>query len=133
MIASGDTGDLLGYDTQAKLSLSFPGSVSAQLNAVVPLDANAGKFLVVRNNAPGLALLDFGLAGPREAETRRIDLGSPAELGAIRFNRIRNTEPAAVVVEARVNNGADEIEGWSPWTKLTLDADGGWRAAGLRG
>ena len=133
VIAGGDTGDLVGFDLKARLSLTFPGSISAQLNGLVPLAGAPGKFLVLRNNAPGLALLDFAATGPREAETRRIDLSSPAQLGALRFNRLRDVSAADLSVEARVSNGTDEIEGWGPWTPLKLDPDDGWRAANLRG
>lgn len=133
VIAGGDTGELLGYDLKSRLSVTFAGSASAQLNGITPLAGAAGKFLVLRNNAPGLALLDFTTNGPREAETRRLDLGTPATLGAVRFNRLRDLAPGDVTVEARVNNGSDEIEGWGPWTPLTLGNDGGWRTDGLRG
>ena len=33
----------------------------------------------------------------------------------------------------RTSNGSDEIEGWGPWTALSLGGDGGWRANDLRG
>jgi hypothetical protein len=133
VIAGGDAGELLGFDLKARTSLSFPGSVSAQLNDLVPLSGAPGRFLLLRNNAPGFALLDFGASDPREAETRRIDLGTPALLGAVRFNRIRNLAESAITLDARVNNGTDEVEGWGPWTPLKLEPDGGWRAANLRG
>lgn len=133
VIAGGDTGELLGYDLKSRLSLTFAGSISAQLNGVVPLPGNRGRFLLLRNNAPGLAVLDFQARGPREAETRRIDLNTPARLGAFRVNRLRDLSPADLAIEARVNHGSDEIEGWGPWTALELQPDGGWRADDLRG
>lgn len=133
VVAGGDTGDLLGFDVKARLSLTFAGSVSAQLNGMLALPGAAGKYLLLRNNAPGLALLDFGASGPREAESRRIDLSTPARLGAVRFNRLRNLDAGAIKLDVRVNNGMDEVEGWGPWTPLQLDADGGWRADNLRG
>jgi hypothetical protein len=133
VIAGGDTGELVGYDLKARLSLTFAGSVSAQLNAMLALPGSPGRFLLLRNNAPGLALLDFGNAGTREAETRRIDLGTPALLGALRFSRLRDVSAANLAIDVRVSNGTDEVEGWGPWTPLALDADGGWRTANLRG
>lgn len=133
VIAGGDAGELLGYDLKARLSLTFAGSTSAQVNGIAALPSAPGRFLLLRNNTPGLALLDFNHTGAREAETRRIDLATPAVIGAVRFNRLRNIDPAVVSIEARANNGSDEVEGWGPWTRLTLDPDGGWRAPNLRG
>lgn len=133
VIAGGDTGELLGFDLRSRFALTFAGSESAQLNGLAPIPGAPGRFLVLRNNAPGLALLDFDAAGPREAKTHRIDLGIPSRLGALRFNRLRNVRAQDVHVDVRVSNGSDEVEGWGPWTKLTLDPDGGWRADNLRG
>jgi len=133
ILAGGEAGDLLGYDLKAKLSLTFSGSISAQLNGMVPLPGSANRFLLLRNNAPGLALLDFTATGPREAETRRLDLGTASLLGALRFNRQRNVAAESLALEARVSNGSDEVEGWGPWTVLHAGPDDGWRADGLRG
>lgn len=133
LIGAGELGELLGYDLDARLSLTFAGSVSSQLNAVLPLPGTPGRFLILRNNAPGLALLDFAKPASRQAETRRIDLGTPAQIGALRFSRLRNVPASDVTVDARVSNGTDDVEGWGPWTPLTLDADGGWRGTDLRG
>lgn len=133
IIAGGEQGELLGYDLNARLSLTFPGSDSAQLNNIAPIRGSAGRFLVLQNNAPGLALLDFSAGGPREAETRRIDLGTPAQLGALRFNRLRDVAEQDLELELRTNNSSDEVEGWSPWTPLQMTSDGGWHAADLRG
>jgi hypothetical protein len=133
LAAGGEQGDLLGYDLKARLSLTFAGSISAQLNGLVPLAGN-GKFLLLRNNAPGLAVLDFNAAGVREAETRRLDLIVPATLGALRFNRIRNLPERDLTLDARVSNGSDDVEGWGAWTPLQVGPDAGWRAANsLRG
>lgn len=133
LISAGDTGELLGYDLAGRTSLTFAGSVSSQLNGLVPVGEATGKFLILRNNAPGLSLLDFRASGAREAETQRIDLGTPALLGALRLGRLRDVEPSALVLETRSSYGTDELEGWGPWTPLKLDADGGWRAENLRG
>lgn len=132
LIAGGEAGDLLGYDLKAKLSLTFAGSISSQLNSIVPLASSPDKFLVLRNNAAGLALLDFNANGPREAETKRIDLGVPAQLGALRFNRLRELKDSQVSLDLKLNNGSDELEGWTQWTSLKSAGDG-WRADGLRG
>jgi len=133
IIAGGEQGELLGYDLNARLSLTFAGSDSAQLNSIAPLPGSAGKFLVLHNNAPGIALLDFSAGGPRQAETRRIDLGTPAQLGALRFNRLRHVSERDLALEIRTNNSSDEVEGWGPWTPLQMTSDGGWHAADLRG
>jgi hypothetical protein len=137
IVAGGEQGELVGYDLKARLSLTFAGSVSSQLNALVPLPSSAGgepdRFLILRNNAPGLALLDFTAGGPREAESRRLDLGTPSQVGALRFNRLRNVGAAAIAPEIRASNGSDDLEGWGPWTRLESGPDGGWRADGVRG
>ena len=141
LIAGGEQGELVGYDLKNRLSLTFAGSISSQLNAMVPLpmapghDRSAGsnQFLLLRNNAPGLALLDFDADGAREAETRRIDLITSSQLGALRFNRLRNLPEGNLAPEIRISNGSDEVEGWGPWTALNRATDGGWRTENLRG
>ncbi len=134
VLAGGEQGELFGYDLKAKLSLTFAGSISSQLNGFAPIAGAPGKFLLLRNNAPGLALLDFTATGTREAETRRLDLNTPSLLGALRFNRLRNLAENQLAPELRLSNGSDEIEGWGPWTALKPGAAGdGWRAENLRG
>lgn len=131
--AGGEQGELVGFDVKQRLSLTYAGSNSSQLTTLAPVSGRAGQFIALRNNAPGLALLDFNPAGPRSAETRRLDLGTPAELGALRLSRLREVAPAALAVDFRVSQGSDEIEGWGPWTAATTHADG-WRVPGaLRG
>jgi hypothetical protein len=136
IVAGGELGELIGYDLNARLSLTFAGSVSSQLNMLAPIpgpkNGSTGKFLLLRNNAAGLALLDFNGAKAREAETRRIDLGVPATLGTLRFNRLRDLPESQLAVEVRVSSGSDEVEGWGPWTPLKFD-DGGWKDSALRG
>ena len=132
LLTGGEQGDLLGFDVLQRLSLTFAGSASSQLNGLSPLPGQPGKFLVLRNNAPGFALLDFSVAAPREAETRRIDLGTPALLGALRFSRLRDVRDEQLSVEAKTSNGSDDIEGWSDWTTLQ-PRDGGWEAPAQRG
>lgn len=131
VMAGGEQGELVGYDLKARLGLTFAGSISSQLNGLAPL--GDGKFLLLRNNAPGFAILDLASSGPREAETRRIDLGANSLLGALRFNRLRNLADSAIAAEVRLSNGTDEVEGWGPWTPLAAGADSGWRAEDLRG
>jgi hypothetical protein len=133
LAAGGEMGEIVGYDLKARMSLTFAGSISSQLNAIVPVPGGTDRFLLLRNNAPGLAMLDFANAGPREAETRRLDLATPSQLGALRFNRLRHLSPANVTPELRTSNGSDEVEGWGPWTALKAGPDGGWRAPDLRG
>jgi hypothetical protein len=130
LVTAGEQGDAFGYDPVARRSLTFAGSASAQLNDLAPL--GGGRYLLLRNNAPGLALMTFATATERKLETKRIDLGQPADLGAVRFPRVSGLDPAAIRLEASTNHGNDEIEGWSPWTPLTL-RDGGYQAEGLRG
>ncbi len=130
LLTAGELGDAFGYDPVARRSLTFAGSASSQLNDVAPL--GDGRFLMLRNNAPGLALLSFAPAPVRELETKRLDLGVAADLGAFRFARLRGVEPTALKVEVRTNFGSDELEGWTPWTELKAH-DGAFAAAGLRG
>lgn len=131
VVAGGDTGDMLGYDLVKRSSLTFAGSNASQLNMLAPAGVASGRFVVLKNNAPGLALLDFNATGPREAETRRIDLGTPATIGALRFNRLRDVEANQLTISLKTNFGSDEVEGWSDWSVLPA-TDGGWRADGLR-
>jgi hypothetical protein len=130
LLTAGEQGDALGYDPVARRSLIYAGSVSSQLNdfALLP----DGRFLLLRNNAPGLALLSFAPAAARELETKRLDLGQPSELGALRFPRLRGIDLAALKVQASTNYGGDELEGWSAWVDLPV-RDGAFQATGLRG
>jgi hypothetical protein len=130
LLTAGEQGDTFGYDPVARRSLTFAGSASSQLNDVAPL--GDGRYLLLRNNAPGLALLTFAAAPVRELETKRLDLGSSAGLGALRFARMRGVEPKDLRVEVRTNFGSDELEGWTPWTAMTV-RDGAFYAEGLRG
>ena len=132
LIASGEQGDFTGYDLDQQLALTFAGSQSARLNDLRPIPGSPGRYLLLRNNSPGLALADFHSPGPREAETSQIDLGAPGKIGAVRFDRLRSLDPLQLKVEIRTSNGSNELEGWSDWTPLTATGDG-WRAGGLRG
>ena len=130
LLTAGEQGDTFGYDPVARRSLTFAGSASSQLNDIAPLGDD--RFLLLRNNAPGLALLTFAAAPVRELETKRLDLGSAAGLGALRFARMRGVEPKDLKVEVRTNFGSDELEGWTPWTPMSV-RDGAFYAEGLRG
>jgi hypothetical protein len=116
LLTAGEQGDVFGYDPVARRSLTFAGSASAQLSDVAPL--GGGRYLILRNNAPGLALMSFTDAPVRELETKRLDLGQSGELGALRFPRLRGVALGALKLEASTNFGSDELEGWSPWTEL---------------
>lgn len=132
LFTGGEQGEIGGFDVRQRLSLTYAGSVSSQLNGLAPIAGQPARFLVMRNNAPGFALLDFASAAPRKAETRRIDLGAPSLLGAVRFNRLRELTEKQVRVALKTSHGSDEIEGWSPWIPLS-PADLGWSAPELRG
>ena len=130
LLTAGEQGDAFGYDPVARRSLTFAGSSSAQLSDLTPL--GGGRYLMLRNNAPGLALMSFADTPVRELETKRLDLGQSSELGAIRFPRVRGVDLGAIKLEASTNYGGDELEGWSPWIELK-QSDGAFSAAGLRG
>lgn len=135
LIAGGEQGELVGYDLTARLPLTYAGSASSQLNALAVVPGTTDRFLVLRNNAPGLALLDFKATAERSAETRRIDLGTPALFGALRFDRLRDLAPTQLSLEIKTSVGTDEIEGWTAWTPLLASdaTDPAWRAPALRG
>jgi hypothetical protein len=130
VLTAGESGDAFGYDPLARRSLTFAGSASAQLNDITPL--GAGRYLLLRNNAPGLALLSFAPAPVRELETKRLDLGTPSEIGGFRFAGRHGINLAALQVEVRSNYGSDELEGWTPWQQMTR-RDDAFFAEGLRG
>ena len=130
LVSAGETGDTFGYDTAARRSLTFAGSSSAQLSDLAALDDH--RFLVLRNNAPGLALLSFAPAPVRQLESKRLDLGAPGEIGNLRFARLRGIELSALKLEMQTNYGSDELEGWTPWTEMT-PRDAAFYAAGARG
>ena len=132
LVAAGEQGEVLGWDLKNRMSLTFAGSVGSQLNGLVALPGSTGGFLLLRNNAPGLARLDFAGMATRQLETNRLDLGLPAELGNLRFAKLRNIALEAVQVEAKTSLGSDETEGWTDWTRLAI-RDGAHYGAGLRG
>ncbi len=126
IVSGGEMGEMSGYDLRTRTSLTFAGSASSQVNALEAVPGAPGRFFAIRNNAPGFSVLDFGSKAARSAETKRIDLGSPARLGALRFNRVRDLEPAQLSLSIRTSNGSSETDGWSAWTPM--DDRDGWRA-----
>lgn len=128
LIAGGELGELSGYDPDTQTALTFAGSASARLTALRADPADPDRLLILHNNGPGFALLDFGSADARTAETRSLDLGQPSELGAVRFDRVRAAAAAGLQLAIRIGNTADEREGWSAWMPLESQGDG-WRAA----
>jgi hypothetical protein len=132
--AGGDQGELVGYDLSERLSLTFPGSASAQVSHLLPAGpTHPGRFLALRNNAPGLAWVDFAAEGPRSAETRRLELPGPGRFGAVRLPRLTGTTASELRLELRASLGSDDLEGWGDWTPLRLEPDGGWRGEELHG
>jgi hypothetical protein len=131
VLGGGDDGEVLGYLPAEKRAVSFSGSDSAQINDIEAIDAE-GNFLLLTNNPVGLSRLSFSDRGPRIARTSSINLQTPSQIGALRFNRIRGVEPADIAVKMRANRGRDQIEGWTPWAEAEY-ATGGWRAEGLIG
>ena len=132
LMTAGEQGDVLAWDLANRLALTFAGSVGSQLNGLAAVPESPDRFLVLQNNAPGLGLLDFGGSGPRRLETSRLDLDLPAELGNLRFARLWNLAADAVQVDVRTSMAADEIEGWTDWTRLA-SRDGAQYGANLRG
>jgi hypothetical protein len=127
VISGGELGEMSGFDLTNRYSLTFSGSASAQVNALEAVPGAPGKFFAIRNNAPGFTLVDFNAASARTAQTKRVDLGSPGRLGALRFNRVRDIDPARMTISVRTTNGSGETDGWSPWVPMA-DNDG-WRAS----
>lgn len=131
VIAAGEQGELVGYDLAERRSLTFAGSASTQLNALLPLDGD--RLIALRNNAPGFTLVDFRAQERRELETRRIDLGNASTLGALRFDRVRGLAERDLGVSLRTSFGADDVEGWSAW-EPTAERDASWStSSALRG
>lgn len=132
LIAGGEQGELLAYSPAERRSLNLGASPSAQINAILPSDPGVkGLFHLLHNNPAGLSRLNFYDAAERTLETRKLDLGAPAELGQVRFAQLWG-DTADLRVAVRTSFGSDELEGWSEWQTLTA-TDGGWFAPNLRG
>ncbi len=132
LITGGEQGELFGYDPATQRSLTFPGASPAQINALLPATRIPGAFYALGNNPAGLSLVNFPGVSVRSAETRRLDLGVPAEIGAVRFGAGTRIAAERLQVDLRASFGSDEAEGWTDWQKA-VPQDGGWRVAGLRG
>jgi len=132
LIASGEQGELLGYAPAVQRSLTFPGAAPAQLNGLVPAARIPGAYYAIGNNPAGLSLINFPGVSARSVETRRIDLGVPADIGALRLGAGTRIAPEHLRVELRASFGSDEFEGWTGWFRAE-NSGGGWRVAGLRG
>lgn len=131
LLPGGDDGELAGYAPEERRAISFSGSNSAQISEIVTMESGT-EFLAITNNPVGLSLLEFSDSKPREATTRRINLQSLSEIGALRFNRIRDLDRSDITVKMRANRGRDLVEGWTPWTEA-LQRHDGWLAPGLSG
>lgn len=132
LIAGGEQGELIAYVPAERRSLNLGAVSSAQINAILPAGRGPDSgFRLLRNNPGGLSELSFGSGGTRSVETRKLDLGAPAELGQLRFMPLVGpTDSLRVAI--RTSFGSDELEGWSDWVPLT-EREGGWSAPGLRG
>jgi|GEM_PF-344307 len=101
-------------------------------NARTPIKKGApDSFLLIGNNPASLELMRFDCGGgrtsaegkrtdlnrisKRSATTRRIDLGSPAELGALRFPELSDASSVSLQVELRTSESSDPLEGWGRW------------------
>lgn len=132
LIAGGEQGELLGYEPTTQRSLTFAGAIPAQLNGLVPAATIPGAYYATGNNPTGLSLINFPGVSLRSAESRRIDLGVPAAVGALRFGSGNRLDPERLRVELRTSFGSDESEGWTDWQRAVA-SDGGWQVPDLRG
>ncbi|MFI5356169.1 MAG: hypothetical protein ACHQ4G_02415 [Opitutales bacterium] len=132
LITGGEEGELLGYDPVSRRSLTYAGGVSAQLNGIVPDPRDSGVFFVIGNNPAALEKIDFADAATRSIETQRVDLGTPAQIGAVHFDVPPSLTPENLEVDLRASYSSDELEGWGDWQRAQFDEDG-WKVPGLRG
>jgi len=141
LITAGDEGELLGYDPKTRLGMVFAGATAAQINGIVSLPIkskiaasgsapNSDSFLLIGNNPASLELMQFSAATERSATTRRLDLGSPADLGALRFPELSDASSVSLQVELRTSESSDPLEGWGRWEPTTQSPFdmGGYRA-----
>lgn len=129
LITGGEEGELLGYDPARMRSLTFAGATAAQVNAIVP--AGDGDFFLIGNNPGGVERMRFSHTNPLAAESNRIDLTVPSEIGALRFEPSVGGE-SAIAVDLRASSSSDELEGWGSWHPAVAQ-DGAWTVPGLRG
>jgi len=144
LITAGDEGELLGYDPKTRLGMVFAGATAAQVNGILPLPINrssiansstpntksSDRFLLIGNNPATLELMKFDRDTERSATTRRLDLGSPSELGALRFPELSQPSSTSLQVELRTSESSDPLEGWGHWETTTQSPFdmGGYRA-----
>lgn len=132
LITGGEEGELLGYDPVLRRSVTLPGATSGQLNAILPAHDRPGNFFVLGNNPAALLQLTFGETKPASLTTKRLDLGVPARIGALRFNPGAGTRVDDLRVEMRASFSSQEHEGWGEW-RQAVPQEGGWSSDGLRG
>ncbi len=132
VITGGERGELFGYDPANRRSLTFPGGTAAQLNSIVPSSNIPGAFYAIGNNPSSLELIRFSDVPNHSVETKRIDLGVPAEIGALHFDRPLTFPTDNLTVEMRASVSSDELEGWGGWQRAH-SLDGAWRVSNLRG
>lgn len=131
LLGGGDDGEILGYDPLDRRALYFAGSNSAQINDIESLP-NSGEFLLLSNNPLALSKLSSFRQGPRTAQTGSINLPTPSELGALRFNRLRDVDPVDLQIRMRANRSSDAAEGWTEWQTASREDDL-WKVDGLIG
>lgn len=123
LIGAGERGEILGYDDAKRALLTFAGAPSSQVNGIAAIPGKPGRFLLLRNNFSGLAMLDFNAATARTAETDRLDFTLPSRIGLLQFSRLRDLEAESVSVDFKFGNSVDEGEGWSDWRPATREDD----------
>ncbi len=123
LMGGGERGEVLGYNPLRRMFLTFAGAPSSQVNGIAPIRGSPGQFLLLRNNFSGLAVLDFGAAGERTAETHKLELGLPSLLGLLQFSRLRELSGETLSVDFKFGNSADEGDGWSDWRPATREGD----------
>ncbi|WP_156469170.1 hypothetical protein [Cephaloticoccus primus] len=138
LITAGDEGELLGYDPQQRRNLLFAGARASQVNAIVPLPHGGSDFLLIGNNPASLERMSWARDANAElvATTRRIDLGGPAELGALRVGaggaggQLSVPANMGLRVEMRSSYSSDPLEGWGEWHEAIRHSDDpAWYAA----
>ncbi|HUG11860.1 MAG TPA: hypothetical protein VMM36_12645 [Opitutaceae bacterium] len=123
LIGAGERGEILGYDDVRRALITYSGAQSSQVNGIAALVGRSGQFLILRNNFSGLGVLDFSPVAERTAETSRLEFGQPSRIGLLQFSRLREIDAAALSVDFKIGNSADEGEGWTDWQAATREGD----------